>query len=488
MNSTRTRIFTTLLAAFLIAGSHSSAAAVAASGSGTFRQRLIVLTDIEADPDDTQSLIRLLLYANEIDIESLIATTSTWKRTSIAPDSIREVLRAYQEAHANLLKHDARYPSADKLEALVSQGRPDYGMEGVGPGNDTEGSALIIRRLEANDPRPLWISVWGGANTLAQSLHTLRATRSPAELKRLVARLRVYTISDQDDSGPWLRKNFPDLFYIATPGGDYGAATWTGINSVVDGIDNTTISNAWLAQHIQQGHGPLGALYPDVAWGVEGDTPAFLSLIPNGLNEPEHPDWGGWGGRYELQLPAAPARPLGEVVNGIPVSVETRPLWTNAYDTYAPPVRGEYGRSMKLNPAPKRDFKATLWRWRDDFQNDFAARMDWTVKSFAEANHPPVVALEHADRMRVRSGQGFGLSAATSSDPDGDSLSFYWFHYPEAGTYRGEVGIGAENARGIWVTAPKVTKSETLHFIVQVTDKGSPPLTRYRRVVVTVDP
>jgi hypothetical protein len=79
-----------------------------------------------------------------------------------------------------------------------------------------------------------------------------RATRSPAELKRLVAKLRVYTISDQDDSGPWIRKEFPDLFYIVSPGG-YGAATWTGMNKVVDGIDNTTISNAWLATHIQQG-------------------------------------------------------------------------------------------------------------------------------------------------------------------------------------------------------------------------------------------
>ena len=52
------------------------------------RNRVIVLTDIEADPDDTQSLIRLLLYSNNIDIKGLIATTSTWQKSVIAPESI----------------------------------------------------------------------------------------------------------------------------------------------------------------------------------------------------------------------------------------------------------------------------------------------------------------------------------------------------------------------------------------------------------------
>lgn len=459
-----------------------------ADASSAERRRLIVLTDIEADPDDTQSLIRLLLYSNEIDIEGLIATTSTWKRTSVAPDSIREILRAYREVYANLRQHDNRYPAPEALDALVAQGRPEYGMEGVGPGEDSDGAALIIRRIEENDPRPLWISVWGGANTLAQALHTLRETRPPEELARLIAKLRVYTISDQDDSGPWMRENFPGLFYIVSPGGDYAAATWTGINAVVEGVDNTTIGNSWLAENIQQGHGPLGALYPDVAWGMEGDTPAYLSLIPNGLNEPEHPDWGGWGGRYELYVPDAPTRPLGEIVNGIPVSAETRPIWTNAYDAYAPLLRSEYGRPTRLNREARRDFRATLWRWRDDFQNDFAARMDWTIRAFDDANHPPVVAVNHADRLTVRSGQGFGLSAAESRDPDGDSLSYFWFHYPEAGSHRGAIDISAENTRAIWVTAPTVTQRETLHFIVCVTDKGTPPLTRYKRVIVTVEP
>lgn len=451
--------------------------------------RLVVLTDIQADPDDTQSLVRLFLYANEIDIEGIIATTSTHKKTSPAAESIGAVIDAYRKVHSNLLKHDSRYPKSAVLGARVKKGQAGYGMSSVGDGKDSEGSDWIIRRLEQDDDRPLWISIWGGANTLAQALHELHATKSPEEVDRLVARLRVYTISDQDDAGPWIRKTFPTLFYIVTPGGNYGSATWSAINTVVPEIDNTTISNRWIAEHIQQGHGPLGAAYPDVAWGVEGDTPAWLGLIPTGLSDPEHPDWGGWGGRYELYQPVLPASSVGVFANGVAGEPETRPIWTNAIDDYAPPVNNEYGRTTRAGEKSFRDFKATLWRWRDDFQNDFAARMDWTTQPFARANHPPVPRLDHPGTLTVRSGALFRLSARASTDPDGDSLSFFWFHYPEAGSYKERVKInGAENAIDSWITAPRVEQTQTLHFILRVTDKGSPALTRYKRVIVTVEP
>ena len=146
-------------------------------------------------------------------------------------------------------------------------------MFGVGQGNDSEGSEWIIKVLEEEDHRPLWVSVWGGVNTLAQALYKIQNTKTETELNTLISKLRVYTISDQDDSGIWIRNNFPDLFYIVSPGDHYASATWSAINTFVKGINNETISNSWLAQNIQQGHGPLGAAYPDVAWGVEGDTP-----------------------------------------------------------------------------------------------------------------------------------------------------------------------------------------------------------------------
>ena len=231
----------------------------------------------------------------------------------------------------------------------------------------------------------------------------------------------------------------------------------------------------------------MGAEYPDVAYGMEGDTPSWLGLIPNGLGDPGHPDWGGWGGRYELYKPDVPVSDPKTFIGGGPIEQETRPIWTNAMDDYTPPVAGEYNRATKAGEKSFHDFKATLWRWRDDFQNDFAARMAWTTKAYAEANHPPVV--DQADeRITVRSGESFGLSGH-ATDPDGDSLSYFWFPYPEAGSYKGKVKIdSAENIPWISVTAPKVDKPETLHFILKVTDKGTPPLSRYKRVIVTVMP
>jgi len=427
--------------------------------------RIIVLTDIEADPDDTQSMVRLLLYSNVIEIKGLIATTSCWKKTSVAPESIVKVIQAYGKAQPNLLQHEAGFPGADELVAKVKQGRAEYGMQAVGRGKDSEGSDWIIKVLEESDDRPLWISVWGGVNTLAQALYKTRNTKTEREAEKLMAKLRVYTISDQDDSGAWIRSNFPELFYIVSPGDDYGSSTWVGINSFVEGINNEEISNTWLAHNIQQGHGPLGAMYPDVAYGMEGDTPSWLSLIPNGLSEPEHPEYGGWGGRYELYKPDFDSTKKGG--SGVPSVPETRAIWTNASDSHSEYIHSEYGRTIRRDTIAFSNNQATLWRWRDDCQNDFAARMDWCVKPFKGANHPPVPALSHPEEKTVKSGEGFSLDASGTYDPDGDNLSYFWFNYPEAGTYKKMISINsAENARGVWVIAPAVEKVETAHFIL----------------------
>jgi hypothetical protein len=450
------------------------------------KHRLIVLSDIEAEPDDIESFVRLVLYSNVIDIKGLIATTSVWHKTRVDPESIKKVIRAYGKVQPNLIKHEGGFPDMNTLLALVTQGLPMYGMTGVGDGKDSEGSDWIIKVLEEKDERPLWISVWGGANTLAQALDKIKKTKSKAEAKELISKLRVYTISDQDDSGIWIRNTFPDLFFIVSPGDDYGSATWTGINSFIKGINNEVISNSWLARNIQQGHGPLGVEYPDVAWAMEGDTPSWLNLIPNGLSEPEHPEWGGWGGRYELYKPDFSTLKKG--ISGVPLEPETRAIWTHAVDNYTPYIPNEYGRTVRKDTVSFTNNKVTIWRWRDDFQNDFAARMDWCTKSYEDANHSPVILLSHPENFTVRSGEGFELDAFNSTDPDGDNLSFLWFHYPEASTYKKTISVGAENVHGVYVTAPKVDKKETLHFILKLSDKGTPALTRYKRVIITVLP
>ncbi|MDV7139784.1 DUF1593 domain-containing protein [Maribacter sp. TH_r10] len=451
------------------------------------KSRVIILSDIEADPDDTQSFVRLLLYSNQMDIKGMVATTSCWHKTSVDPQFIEKVIHAYGKVQPNLEKHEKGFPSEKELLSLVKSGLPKYGMLGVGKDQDSEGSDWIIKVLEEDDDRPLWISAWGGANTLAQSLYKIQKTKSKKQAAKLISKLRVYTISDQDDSGIWIRDNFPDLFFVVSPGDHYASATWTGINSFFKGLNNEVITNTWIADNIQQGHGPLGTEYPDVSWGVEGDTPSFLSLIPNGLNSPEHPEWGAWGGRYELYKPDFSKTKKGGSI--VPIAPETREIYTNANDHYTPYIPSAYGRAVKKDTVTFNDFKITLARWREDFQNDFAARMDWCLSSYNEANHAPVPVLSHPDRITVKSGEGFGLDASQSTDPDGDNLSFLWFNYPEAGSYKKEIKInGAENAHGAYITAPEVDKKKTAHFILKLTDKGTPALTRYKRIIVTIVP
>jgi hypothetical protein len=444
--------------------------------------RVLVLTDIEADPDDTQSLIRFLLYSNEWDVEGLIATTSIHQQARVAPESILRVLDAYKKIQPNLLKHAKGFPSYDELKLKAKKGLAVYGMQGVGEGKNSEGSDWIVKVLEKNDNRPLWICVWGGPNTLAQALWKIKNTKTSTEAERLYNKLRVYTISDQDDSGPWIRKNFPNIFYVVTPGYNYVHATWLGMSFPMPGSNTEVTSDDWLARNIQQGHGPLGAAYPDVAYGMEGDTPSFLNLINNGLNDPEHPNYGGWGGRYEFYLPKFEDSNTGMFKrdNWPKDEPETRAIWTNANDSIVSTID-------KKSYVGNRE---TIWRWRMEYQNDFAARMLWTTKSFSESNHAPLIKLGHSDKLTVKSGESFRLSAAGTTDPDGDSMSYLWFQYPEAGTYKGNISFRpySPNMYEVPFTAPNVDKVETIHFILKVTDKGTPALTSYRRVIVNVIP
>jgi hypothetical protein len=473
----------TLLAAALVALAEPPLAQV--SPAVPVKPRVFVLTDIENEPDDAMSMVRFLTYASHFDVEGLVATTSIHQRTKTAAWRIREIVGAYGKVRDNLELHERGFPTTQQLLSVIKDGLPAYGMAAVGEGKDSSGSEALIAVVDRDDPRPVWVPVWGGPNVLAQALWKVRATRSPEALARFVAKLRVYTISDQDDSGPWIRKTFPALFYIASPGlhdgGAYHFATWSGISGDTfhgrfTGADFSIVDNPWLDRNIRR-KGPLGAQYPRVEYLMEGDTPSFLGLVNNGLNVPERPDWGGWGGRYELYTPRTRKWFEGP---------ETRPLWTDAADE----VRGVDGRWHTGN-------HATIWRWRSAYQNDFAARMDWTIRPYAQANHPPVPKLAHAQELSARPGDRVNLSAEGSADPDGDALSYEWFHYGEPGTFTiadGRTGQplavhGFDQPRASFtVPAQRVMPpgTGTLHIILAVTDHGTPRLTRYRRVIVTV--
>lgn len=440
------------------------------------KPRVIVLTDISNEPDDEESMVRFLVYSNEYDVEGLIATTSVWLRNKTRLDLIKRQIKAFGQVRENLVKHANGYPAVDQLLSIATEGQQGFGMDAVGPGKSTDGSKHIIEVVDRPDDRPVWVTAWGGANTLAQALWDVKYTRSPEELKQFVSKIRVYTISDQDNSGRWMRITFPDLFYVVTPSSvdwrEYYKATWTGIagdrhykNGPYHFFE--LVDNPWLTENVIENHGPLGELYPKLEYIMEGDTPSFLNLINNGLGSHISPTYGGWGGRYELYQSYA----------------ETRPIYTNSRDT----VQAQDG-SVHTTA------QATIWRWRQAFQHDFAARMDWCVADeYKDANHNPVAVLNNVVgkgivEIGVKSGDEVRLSAEGSRDPDSDEFDISWFPYPEAGSFSGAVELTSTDSLQTSFIAPKVEKEETIHILLQLKDNGNPSLFSYRRAIVRVEP
>lgn len=427
------------------------------------KPRLMVLTDIGGDPDDQQSMIRLMLYACDVEIEGLVATASgtpgELDRDIVRPDLIDQIVRAYGEVWNKLSRHRDGYPEASVLLDRIKAGNPDRGFDSLGPRADTEGSEWIRQAALRDDPRPLNVVIWGGSTDLAQALWQLSHSLGPEDLAKVLRRLRVHSIGHQDGTGPWIVRTFPELFYIlsaAEPGQDKREGAYRGMYL---GGDESLTSLEWLRENVLTGHGPLGALYPQKTWTTpnphgalkEGDTPSWFYFLPNGLGSPEHPEWGCWGGRF---------RPAGNR------------LFRDATDTVG-------GVSHP---------RATVWRWRPDYQCEYQARMDWCVAPPGEANHPPEARVAGPLRRTVRSGETVALDASGSSDPDGDALAYRWFVYREAGSYRGEVELRDPTAPIARLEAPEVDAPQTLHVVLRVVDDGTPPLASYARVVLTLLP
>lgn len=326
----RTRMFTSAAAAcLLVAFAHYPAqsaetnpAATTSSGTTNQRLRVIMTTDfppigvvksgnvpntMKSDPDDMQSMVRFLLYANEFDVEGLIASAGTFAMEA-HKKNILDVLDVYEKVYPNLKKRDPKYPTADRLRSVTFEGLGhNHGLsikwgrdkqpvtDIIGKGKDSEASNAIIAAADKPDPRPIWIGVWGGPREVAQAIWDVKNTRSAAELKAFISKLRIFLIAYQDATHGWLLEQFPDLFIIDS------RKTYQGMFGGADPLSDL----AWVNEHIRHNHGPLGEIYPHEGMGCtgvcEGDSPSFLYLVSanRGINNPEDPTQPSWGGQYQ---------------------------------------------------------------------------------------------------------------------------------------------------------------------------------------------
>lgn len=415
------------------------------------RIRLLIETDAGGDPDDEQSLVRFLLYASEWDVEGIIANRARARdgenrnpeRTGVG--IVRRLVRAYAECQPNLARHDARFPSGDTLLARVLDGT-DASEAGV---------RRIIEAVDSPDPRPLWYSDWGSdrgssTNNLRRALDRVLRERGPEGYARFKRRIQL---SSSDAFGPHTFETAPAFTLWIDPwrpaiGGRRWYHQFSRIVAPAGGFDPH--------RDLLHGHGPLGALYPTNTGPLwkEGDSLSFIHLIPTGLGDPALPSLGGWGGRF-----------------GPRDDAHGRPYWwAGVADTW--------------NGATHRD--QTLARWAAAIQNDFRARLDWCVAPPEGANHPPVVVSASPRRQTVRAGERVELSVRGSHDPDRHPLKVRWESYPEAGS--GPVTLQPVDETSVAFTAPSTPAPASYHVIASVEDAGDPPLTRYARFIVEVDP
>lgn len=328
---------------------------------------------------------------------------------------------------------------------------------------------------------------------LAEALNHVQATRSVKALERFVSKVRAYSISDQDDAGAWMRREFPALRYIVSIHGwnMYGRAAWVGISGEEyyyfdnGGPDTSLVSSDYVKKNFQRG--PLGEHYIEPAFIIEGDTPALLFNMQNGLNEPEHPEYGGWGGRYTATDLSGASQVYSDAVD-----------W----------VVGKNNQTFVSN-------YATIWRWREAFQNELTARIGWSLTSnYSTAAHPPKVTVNESSgyealTLSALAGAEIRLDASQSVDVDTNSsstLKFDWMHYREvtlatmpdwnvaAHVPQLNITCSSESCDRVHFRLPEADVAceaddgscHSYHIVLSATGSAEPSLTRYKRAILDV--
>ena len=440
------------------------------------KPRLVVCTDIapaDIEPDDMESMVHLMVYADMFEIEALI-TSVGWNCDPYPLEwaqYLQQVIDAYEKDVMKLRKRSEQtsflsldeengqqrigyWPSAEYLRSRAVMGSINGGIRSIGEGNDSPGSDLLIRLADEDDPRPIYVAAWGGANTLAQAIWRVKQTRSADKVSDFVKKFRIYTITDQDmdyahrmdrarSSHMWLRQEFKDgLQFIWDEG------TWQEQCEL--GKQN------WMHHQTSiQTCGALGKEYPNYKWGVEGDTPSFLYVLPNGLNDPEDPKQCSWAGYHEYGL--------------CPDSL------TMAWTSWQEPVR-----SISIG------YKQRFYL---DEISDFEARMQWTEDK-GERNHNPIVVVNGHQGpsplvFHVKAGDSLLLDASGSSDPDFNTITFHWWQQPEIGQTK--IAFPDATQSVINITIPNDAVGQNLHLICEVQDKGYLSLKSYLRIILIVE-
>ena len=504
------------------------------------KPRTVLLLDPELD--DQNTLIRYLLYSDQFETEALIYQSSIfhWKgdgkgtlfqgesehtRFGIGPIAswrwdedtrfMEDAVEIYAKVYPNLKAHSDDFPQPDVLMSRILEGNVQF------PGDisqDSPGSERIKALLLDDKAGPLYLLSGAGLSTIGRALKSIEEEFKQTEqwenvYHRVSKKAIIQAFGDQDGVYPnYIAANWPDIDFR-----EMSTMLW-GYMAHKEALphDRQYLSAAWMRENVSS-VGPFGAFYRvwgdgkimhknDItdffgfagltaeqltklgyfvwlahfgqelgepgSWISEGDTSIFMNLIDNGLDAHVNSSYGGWGGRN--------------------------------------------GKDIAPDGTVSRSYAAA--RWFGAAQRDFAARMKWSVTPrYADANHAPAMKLISPGQSTVRPGQTVTLTARVK-DPDGDHVVGRWWRYEEADTYPGAVEltpltvetkddrsfvypfavpepgspdvdalIESEKEVSCRFTVPHdAADGQTLHLICEASDNGTPSLTAYRRVVLTV--
>ncbi|KAL4950092.1 hypothetical protein BDW69DRAFT_202378 [Aspergillus filifer] len=481
----------------------------------TSMPRTLITTDMESD--DLTSLIRYLLYSNELDTQAIIYSSSRfhwagdgkgtkfflgdreydspqWNWRWVGSRYIQDiVLPRYTEVWPNLNNHDPFFPSPDEVAGIIKIGNVAFEGEMQ---MDTEGSEYIkTLLLDEEDERTLYMQAWGGTNVIARALKSIEdiySTRSNwSDIQASISRKGVILASGFQDNTytEYIAPRWPDL---RVEDFSAGYATWAyncdrgqgNVRGLPD--DHVYFTGEWTKEYITKG--PYGKLYRSwldnqimpgdaldtfgnkswletsaqmcqplepYAFLSEGDNVVFYPLLNTGLQDPANPELGNWGGRAKRN------------------SSSKADIWDLVESE-----KGKNGSEIE---------NWTFNRWIAPIQNDFAARMQWTLSAnYSHGNHAPLVEVLNGTRLDVSAGENVRL-VGRASDPDGDTVETSWWRYEEEGTYEGTVDFSSSKGTTTEVTVPEDARTgETISIIFQGTDNGGIPLTRYSRVMIHI--
>jgi hypothetical protein len=466
------------------------------------KPRIVITADPELD--DNNSMIRFLLNSCDLDVEGLIYASSGyhWKgdgkgtkwyvpgreyarfgldtcpctswRWATNEHFIDDAVDAYAKVYPNLKLHNAEYPSPELLKSKIRFGNIEFDGD---ISKNSAGSELIKSLILDDEPGKLFITAWGGQSTIARALKSIQeqyenTTQWESIKKKISRKVVLLPSADQDDTyAKYIKPNWPDIEYrqfIAGPNYGFGAQLHAKT------ADSIYFTPTWTKENVSD-RGPLGALYrvwgdgkqmvkgdkldffglsgytneqlramgykvwmpvqDKGSWIGEGDDFTFMNMLGNGLRAYEKGSYGGWGGR---ELTEKDSNTIG-------------------YPDFFPAA-----------------------------QHDFAARLKWSVTpGWADANHAPVVEIEGPLNVLASRGETIRLNGKVS-DPDGNKISVKWWQF-QVGTYPGDISILNSNTVQEKLLIPTdAISGQTIHIILEATDDGSPSLTKYQRVIITV--